>query len=187
MIIFFDSKIYRYLTFTSIIYISAKIIIIAFSVDSKILELSGDYYNKLGRRQFYCLFNNLFGLTTKKTSRQRVHAPLWGELTHWGRDKMDAISQTTFSSAFSWIKIFEFRLKIHSSFFPGVQLTIFQHWLGAVQATSHYLNQWWVVYWRIYASLGLNELMYCREFPLQRATNAQMLPWHDVFMRNSNI
>ena len=28
----------------------------------------------------------------------------------------------------------------------------------AGQATSHYLNQWWLVYWRIYASLGLNEL-----------------------------
>ena len=26
------------------------------------------------------------------------------------------------------------------------------------QATSHYLNQWWWVYWRIYASLGLSEL-----------------------------
>ena len=25
---------------------------------------------------------------------------------------------------------------------------------------SHYLDQWWLVYWRIYASLGLNELMY---------------------------
>ena len=24
--------------------------------------------------------------------------------------------------------------------------------------TSHYLKQWWLVYWRIYASLGLNEL-----------------------------
>ena len=28
----------------------------------------------------------------------------------------------------------------------------------ADEATSHYLNQWWEVYWRIYASLGLNEL-----------------------------
>ena len=28
----------------------------------------------------------------------------------------------------------------------------------ANQATSHYLNQWWLFYWRIYASLGLNEL-----------------------------
>ena len=68
----------------------------------------GDYYNTLGR-QFYCLFNSLFGLTTKKTSRQSVTAPLW------------------------W------------------------------------------------------ELMYYREFPLQRASNAQMLPRHDVIMRNSNI
>ena len=49
-------------------------------------------------------------------------------LTHWGRDKMDAISQTPFSSAFSWMKIFEFRLKFHWSLFLRVQLTIFQHW-----------------------------------------------------------
>ena len=34
----------------------------------------------------------------------------------------------------------------------------FRSWLGADQATSHYLNQWWVVYKRIYASLGLNQL-----------------------------
>ena len=27
------------------------------------------------------------------------------------------------------------------------------------QATSHYPNQWWLAYWRIYVSLGLNELM----------------------------
>ena len=69
----------------------------------------GDYYTTLGRRQFYCLFNSLSGLTTKKTSRQSVPAPLW------------------------W------------------------------------------------------ELMYYREFPLQRASNAQMLPWHDVIMKNRNI
>ena len=30
---------------------------------------------------------------------------------------------------------------------------------GAVQATSHNLNQWWSVYQRIFASLDLNELM----------------------------
>ena len=35
----------------------------------------------------------------------------------------------------------------------------FRQWLGADQATSHYLNQWWLIYWRIYASLGLNELI----------------------------
>ena len=74
-------------------------------------------------------------------------------------NKMAAFSQTTLSNAFSWMEIFEFRLKIHWSLFLRVQLTIFQHWfrwwLGASQAASHYLNQWWLVYWRIYASLGL--------------------------------
>ena len=43
--------------------------------------------------------------------------------------------------------MFEFRLKFHWRLFLKVQLTIFQHWfrywLGAEQATSHYLNQWW--------------------------------------------
>ena len=29
-------------------------------------------------------------------------------LTHWGWDKMDTISQTTFSNAFSWMKMYEF-------------------------------------------------------------------------------
>ena len=49
-------------------------------------------------------------------------------LTHWGRDKMDAISQTTLSNAFSWMKMCEFRLRFHQSLFLRVQLTIFQHW-----------------------------------------------------------
>ena len=49
-------------------------------------------------------------------------------LTHWGRDKMDAISQTTLSNAFSCMKMFQFRLKFHWSLFLRVQLTIFQHW-----------------------------------------------------------
>ena len=48
-------------------------------------------------------------------------------LTHWGRHKMDAISQTTFSTAFSWKKMFEFQLIFHWSLFLRVQLTIFQH------------------------------------------------------------
>ena len=42
--------------------------------------------------------------------------------------QMDAISQTPFSNAFSWMKMFEFRLKFHWSLFPRVQLTISQHW-----------------------------------------------------------
>ena len=49
-------------------------------------------------------------------------------LTHWGWDKMAAISQTTLSNPFSWMKIFEFRSKFHWSLFLRFQLTIFQHW-----------------------------------------------------------
>ena len=33
-------------------------------------------------------------------------------LTHWGRDKIDAVSQTTFSNAFSLIEMCEFRLRL---------------------------------------------------------------------------
>ena len=42
--------------------------------------------------------------------------------------QMDAISQTTLSNAFSWMKMCELRLKFHWSLFARVQLTIFQHW-----------------------------------------------------------
>ena len=70
--------------------------------------------------------------------------------------------QMILSNAFSWMKILEFRLKFHWSLFLRVLLTIFQHWfwkwLGAVQATSYCLNQCWLAYWCIYASLCLNEL-----------------------------
>ena len=68
-------------------------------------------------------------------------------LIHWGRDKMAAIFQTTFWNAFSWMNMYEFRLKFHWNLFLRVQLTISQHWcrwwLGPSQATSHYLNPWW--------------------------------------------
>ena len=49
-------------------------------------------------------------------------------LTHWGRDKMATISQTTLSNAFSWMKIYKFWLRFHLSLFQRVQLTIFQPW-----------------------------------------------------------
>ena len=82
------------------------------------------------------------------------HCQLFYLLTHWGQEKMAAIFQTTFSNTFSSMKMYKFRLRFHWSLFPRVQLTIFQHlfrkWLGAVQATNHYLNQWWLIYWRIY-------------------------------------
>ena len=60
--------------------------------------------------------------------RLQLHFPGANELTHWGRDEMNNISQTTFSNVFSTMKMFEFRLIFHWSLFPRVQLTIFQHW-----------------------------------------------------------
>ena len=54
---------------------------------------------------YYCIFKVL--ITTELS-----------DLTHWGRDKMDANSQTIFSNAFSWMKMFQLRLKVHWSLFP---------------------------------------------------------------------
>ena len=95
------------------------------------------------------------------------------QLTHLGRDKMATISQTTFSNSCLWMKMLESRLKFHWNFLHRVQLTIFQYWfrwwLGAVQATSHYLKQRWLVHRRIYASVGLNELSADQSYSLMRA------------------
>ena len=94
--------------------------------------------------------------------------------------------QTTFSNAFCWMKLIELRFKFHWNLFqcanwrfasidPGNGLAplnislkfvskvrIFNHWfnwwLSADQASSHYRNQLWLVYWHLYTSLGFNEL-----------------------------
>ena len=51
-----------------------------------------------------------------------AHHPssLWGSmgLTHWCRDKMDAISQTTLSNAFLWMKMLEFLIEMSLKFVP---------------------------------------------------------------------
>ena len=47
-------------------------------------------------------------------------------LTHWGRGKMDAISQTTFSRAIYSMKIVSFWLNFHLNIFARVYLTIIQ-------------------------------------------------------------
>ena len=39
---------------------------------------------------------------------------------NWGRYEMAAILHTTVSNAFSWVKVYEFRLKFHWSLFIGV-------------------------------------------------------------------
>ena len=52
-------------------------------------------------------------------------------ITHWGRDKMADISQTTFSNTFSWMKTYEFRLLFHWILFLRVKLTISYHIIGS--------------------------------------------------------
>ena len=94
----------------------------------------------------------------------RVNMRCWASLCETQpRTQSPAISQTTFSNAFCWMKIYEFWLRFHWSVFLMYELSIFQYWLrswhGADQATSHYLNQWWLDHRRIYALLGLNELI----------------------------
>ena len=80
----------------------------------------------------YCSGNGLVPSSNKPSPEPVSDQDLqWhmASLGHnWGRDKMDAISQTTFWSTFSWMKMFEFRWKFHWSLFLRVQLTIFQHW-----------------------------------------------------------
>ena len=49
-------------------------------------------------------------------------------VTHLPLGKMAAILKTTFSSAFSWMKMWEFRFKFHWNLFLRVQLTLRQHW-----------------------------------------------------------
>ena len=75
-------------------------------------------------------------------------------LTHWGRDKMAANWQTTFSNAFSWMKMFEFWLNFHWRLFWKVQLTICQHWFWTSD-DAFVLNRQ-----HIHASLSLNESLY---------------------------
>ena len=58
---------------------------------------------------------------------------------------MAVILRTTLSKAFSWLKMYGFRLRFHWSLFLGVQLRIFQQWcgwwLGTDHATSHFLHK----------------------------------------------
>ena len=97
---------------------------------------------------------------------------------------MAASYQTTFWNASFWMKMFEFWLRFHWNLFLRFELAIFQHWfrqlLGADQATSHYLNQGWSLYWRIHvhASLSLHEF--------NPNLSTKMFA-HDMFLSDLNI
>ena len=93
------------------------------------------------------------------------HKRLWLQLllsvkTHWGRDKMAAFFDAIFSNAFSWMKMFKFRLRFQwillrerINNIPALVQIMALHRRG-----EKTLSEPMIVYWRIYASLGLNEL-----------------------------
>ena len=60
---------------------------------------TGDSLNsKLKKSDFIAYIYNINSACNKYIKKEIF-------LTHWGRDNMDTISQTTFSSAFSWMKM----------------------------------------------------------------------------------
>ena len=74
-------------------------------------------------------------------------------LTHWGRDKMVAILQTTFSNHFFNENVW-FSAKKSLNFVPKGSINSIPVliWIlfGTDKATSHYLNLWWLDYCRIW-------------------------------------
>ena len=105
------------------------------------------FYSKIQR--LFMISNQLFMIRHQPKMANNISSNItaFGELTHRGRDKMAIILQKTFWKAFSWMKIPLFWFKFDWNLFPMVQLTInrhwFRQWLGAVEVTGHYLNQWW--------------------------------------------
>ena len=81
-----------------------------------------------------------------------------GSLTGGGGENVPSIPAACATRNFTYLA----RGLLHWNLFLRVTLSLFQHcfkwWLDANQATSHYLNQWCLGYWCIYASLSLNEL-----------------------------
>ena len=66
---------------------------------------------------------------------------------------MATIFQTTFSNAFSWMKIW-ISIKISLNFIPKGPINNIQ---ALIQIMAWYKS--WLVYWHICASLGINELI----------------------------
>ena len=81
-------------------------------------------------------------------------------ITNSDRGKIAAIFQTTFSIAFSWMKITVFRWKFNWNLFPSVPLTIFQHCLAPARQQAIIWTNADPIPWRAYASLGTDELRF---------------------------
>ena len=74
-------------------------------VTDKLLNTSAGYRVQAARKHINCMILTYICIILA--------------LTHWGLDKW---------LLFSWMKMYEFRLKFHWSLFLRVQLTITQHW-----------------------------------------------------------
>ena len=98
----------------------------------KLLRLKNDQFNAPDHRS-QLEFRYIWFSTAKQCLwwKRIVHRKTT-VLTHWGRDIMDAIFQTTLSNGFSWMKMYEFRLTFHWSLFLGVQST-FQNGINVTQ------------------------------------------------------
>ena len=126
---------------------------------------------------------------------QRISNPIW-TLRHGsvmtsintlrpgqnGRHSADDIFKCIFLNENAWIPI-----KISLKFVPKGPINnipaLVQIMLGTNQAASHYLNQWWLVYWRIYASVGLNELRHgsvMTSIKIMGCNNSSMTRWWSV-------
>ena len=109
-----------------------------------------------------------------------VHVIAWRQLLrNTSRPtQMASIFHTAYSNAFSSMKMHRLRLKYHWMLVPLVELTISQHWLRwwleAGQATSHYLNQWWLVYWRIDALTKICNPIWCDQATVLTELNILM-------------
>ena len=87
-------------------------------------------------------------------------------LTYWGRDKMDAISQTIYSSAFFMDENIWIPIKISLKFVPEGPVNnipaLVQIMAWRRPGDKPLSEPMMVSYRRIYASAGLNELMYSK-------------------------
>ena len=75
-------------------------------------------YNKAKHNKTVCIFLGIYCTSMKWVIIDDLRfIDVQTSLSDWSRDKMVAISQTTFPNAFPWMKMHEFRLRFHWSLF----------------------------------------------------------------------
>ena len=118
----------------------------------------------------------------------------WLCLTHWGRDKIAAFPRKHFQMHVFLMKMYEFCLRFHWGLFLRLELTILPHcfrqWLCADQATSHsshYLNQWWLVYWCISVTRPqwVKQAYHCKMKPSHHSSDLTWGPYHLKLLANN--